>query len=541
MNRITAAALSVLFAIGTVACSDSTTPLAPGPEDPGQPSGLIVSDPIDLDASDGSTHSFVYVSALSGTFRGGLYVTLQNETRGGRAVSVPLASGGFDPIAIEAFAWDEVSRTVDDGTGQPGMRAVTRVPFDRRPEIVRTSPGQAGAGVAVDGPIIVVFSEPIDEATLAGGSINLTENGTGVDGTVQPSADRLSAQLTPFDPLRPKTAYSLVIDARIRDLDGERLLETSVISFVTGFGDEPPEMALDMSLEVSFMSYRDGNAELYRSRMGGSNVVRLTTNDGFDGEASWSPDGSKLAFVSARQRGPNGALLDEVDIYVMNADGSGIVRMTTTGSARQPSWSPDGRMLAYEFDPYPYGAGDIAIMDVGAGEASRRFLGLAPLDASRPAWSPDGTRIAFGTGDYGKGTDILAVTLDGSSMTTLLGRAHATLAQGAALGFSGPVWSPDGRRVAALFCRGSSDECEQGIGIVTGTSDGSDFGYLVDDAATWPYNLAWSPDGAVIAFERGWCDGPLCGADIGYVTLDRRRSGTIVTDAHDPAWRPKGQ
>ncbi len=80
----------------------------------------------------------------------------------------------------------------------------------------------------------------------------------------------------------------------------------------------------------------------------GSSQIKLTNNSAHDEHPSWSPDGSKIAFTSKRD--------GNYEVYVMNADGSGQTRLTTnpnTGFAGnignyRPSWSPDGSKITFE-------------------------------------------------------------------------------------------------------------------------------------------------------------------------------------------------
>jgi Tol biopolymer transport system component len=67
--------------------------------------------------------------------------------------------------------------------------------------------------------------------------------------------------------------------------------------------------------KLTFVSYRNGNSEVYVMNANGSGQRSLTRNPAFDGDPAWSPDGRKIAFVSHRD--------DSYGVYVMNADGSG--------------------------------------------------------------------------------------------------------------------------------------------------------------------------------------------------------------------------
>src|SRR4030042_2832495 len=95
------------------------------------------------------------------------------------------------------------------------------------------------------------------------------------------------------------------------------------------------------SSKIAFYSYRDGNMEIYVMNADGTGQTNLTNYPGAnDYNPAWSPDGSKIAFYSYRD--------DNVEIYVMNADGSGQTRLTYYAeNDAGPSWSPDGSKIAF--------------------------------------------------------------------------------------------------------------------------------------------------------------------------------------------------
>ena len=113
-----------------------------------------------------------------------------------------------------------------------------------------------------------------------------------------------------------------------------RLLVVWVLAALTlGCGDDPvvnPDMAPDGNIplpgRIAFFSDRDGDVEIYMINADGTSLIRLTESKGFDVPSTWSPDGRKLAFVSDRSGSYN--------IYVMSVDGSKSAVQLTHDSER---------------------------------------------------------------------------------------------------------------------------------------------------------------------------------------------------------------
>src|SRR5205823_5669879 len=97
---------------------------------------------------------------------------------------------------------------------------------------------------------------------------------------------------------------------------------------------------------IAFVSTRDGNPEIYTMDADGSHQTRLTNHSARDLFPSWSPDGTKIAFQSDRDKF-GGVQESQPNIFVMDADGSNVTQLTTSGNALQPDWSPDGTKIAY--------------------------------------------------------------------------------------------------------------------------------------------------------------------------------------------------
>jgi Tol biopolymer transport system component len=169
--------------------------------------------------------------------------------------------------------------------------------------------------------------------------------------------------------------------------------------------------------------------EIYRMDADGTNERQLTATPSVnsDEQPSISPDGTKIAFASNRHYRHFGDRenADLLDIYVMNADGTGEPRRLTFDAAdtypletqsQDPAWSPDGTRIAYESTRGIEGKGEIFVTNAdGSGE---------PINVSNheswdtdPAWSPDGTQITF-TSERAGQRDIWAVDVPPSPSPT---------------------------------------------------------------------------------------------------------------------------
>ena len=262
---------------------------------------------------------------------------------------------------------------------------------------------------------------------------------------------------------------------------------------------------------IAFQSDRDGNAEIYAMNADGSGLNRLTHNSASDWLPEWSPDGGRIAFTSNRD-GNN-------EIYAMNADGSGQTRLTVNGANDEdPTWSPDGRRIAFRSDR----DGNAEIYAMNADGSGLNRLTVNGAWDWWPAWSPDGGRIAF-TSDRDGNNEIYVMNSDGSDATRLTDNSTDDYF---------PSWSPDGQRIAFHSYRDGDNE------IYVMNSDGSGEVQLTDNSANDAVP-SWSSDGRRIAFysTRGG------NRDIYAMTANGSGQTRLTynnADDWDPAWSPGG-
>jgi dipeptidyl aminopeptidase/acylaminoacyl peptidase len=200
-----------------------------------------------------------------------------------------------------------------------------------------------------------------------------------------------------------------------------------------------------------------------------------------DSQPSWSPDGTEIAFVRPV---PNVGHFGVFEIHVMNVDGTGQKRVTDSRAdglgldATDPAWSPDGTKIVFTrtIRPEEGHLVDQEIYVINADGSGLKRLTNNPTTAAAandlsPAWSPDGTQIVFSSRrneEYG----VHVMNADGTGLHRLTD----------APGGSFPVWSPDGTRIAY------SNPDIFTIGI-----DGSDVRNITGTPSIQELNPDWQP------------------------------------------------
>jgi len=260
------------------------------------------------------------------------------------------------------------------------------------------------------------------------------------------------------------------------DLDGSNQTRlTTSLAY-----DDQPKWSPDSS-KIAFMSGRDGNLEIYTMNADGSGQTRITNNFAADGFPAWSPNGTKITFVRGDLSNPS-----TFEIYVMDANGANQVRLTTDSVIDGvPSWSPDGTKIVFMsggssvFDPNAF-----EIYRIDADGNNRTRLTNNSIVDGQPSYSPDGTKIVFGSGNAlnPNGIEIYVMNADGSNRIQLTNNAVTD-------GF--PVWSFDGANI--VFASGSVAD-ESTVELFVMNANGTNPAQLTNNS-----NLDWFPDWQRIA------------------------------------------
>ena len=223
---------------------------------------------------------------------------------------------------------------------------------------------------------------------------------------------------------------------------------------------------------------------------------------------SWSPDGRKLAYVSFETGRPA--------IYVQDLSSGNRARMTNfEGINGAPAWSPDGRRLAMSLSKD--GQPEIYVMDVGSRDL-RRITNDPAID-TEPSWAPDGRSLVF-TSDRSGGPQLYRHDLASGEQQRLTFTGNYN-ARGR--------FSPDGE---ALFLIHRSDK---GFQVARQDLDSGRLVTLSD--SRWDESPSVAPNGTMVIFATQQGNSGVLGA----VTADGRASFRLPSaqgDVREPAWSP---
>lgn len=175
--------------------------------------------------------------------------------------------------------------------------------------------------------------------------------------------------------------------------------------------------------KIALTLSRDGNSEIYVMNADGTGLKRLTNEWAIDSSPTWSPDSKQIAFVSARWGDPH--------IFLMNADGSGVKRLTERGTYNQtPDWSPRGDLIAFT------ARDERNVFDVFTVNPQTKEIRRLTQDQGNneePSFSPDGSMIAFTSTREGT-SQLWVMSADGQRQRRIT----------KAGGYSTPTWGPAG-------------------------------------------------------------------------------------------------
>lgn len=240
-----------------------------------------------------------------------------------------------------------------------------------------------------------------------------------------------------------------------------------------------------LSNDIAFAaSAGDGSpADVFRANASGARVVNLTNSPDGEGSPSWSPDGSRIAFL--RQVG------NEVHLFVMDADGTNAIDLNVV-NVSDPAWSPDGTKLAV-FES-KRGGNVFVVNSDGTGlmqVTNKTCQQTAECGVTGPpTWSPDGTRLTYSEsfGIIGPPTSCFVIGVDGTNNTLVKDSCYT------------PAWSPDGSKIAFAGLGVRPDNMAGDILLMN--PDGSETVDLSVVAGSEGTDTApvWSPDGSQLAF-----------------------------------------
>jgi Tol biopolymer transport system component len=214
------------------------------------------------------------------------------------------------------------------------------------------------------------------------------------------------------------------------------------------FWQNDPAWSSDGS-EIAFTSNRDGRTHVFVMTADGTGTRRVTNTQHSDDHPSWSPDGRWIVFAR------------EGAIYRVRESGGAAARVGSgLGAAADPAYSPDGKLIAYDYRQPGSAVKDVFVMrDDGTG--ARRVTDLRDVSTA-PAWSPDGKTLAFQSSAGGGHAEIYTVPLAGGTPTRLTSSAIDAIQPDWTTDGTGITFSRDGALVTVAVAGGKETQLTSG-------------------------------------------------------------------------------
>jgi TolB protein len=233
-------------------------------------------------------------------------------------------------------------------------------------------------------------------------------------------------------------------------------------------------------------------------------IVRYYTSGGHVLGASWSPDATKIVYGYV----PGDSGEDEKGIYVINWDGSG-KRQLISGQCWDPAWSPDGTKITFVMDQD--GWQDIYVMNADGSGVAKLTDDIEP--DHNPRWSPDSRRIVFSS-LRSRNYDIYIIDNDGKNFVQLTNTQDYDEVS--------PMWSPNGDLIVFTSRKPwrKIEDIEQDIYFVR--PDGTGLEQIT--TGLWARGSVWSPDGSKIVFVEVLFPSP---DEVRVMDVKSRRVSTI--------------
>ena len=302
----------------------------------------------------------------------------------------------------------------------------------------------------------------------------------------------------------------------------KRLSLVTLAALATGMIGAAGNAAAASKTEVAFVSIRTGDAHIFiRDAQGHERMV--TQGKGVHTQPAWASN-NRIAYTQQVGGAPK--------VFITNESGLAAQRLTADDAMEtSPSWSPDGRALAYYSQPITGGKTELRVVDI----ASRKVTVLATeeleMGPTPASWSADGSRLAFSVRFDRAKSHAWIVQRDGSGLRNLT-------AKFAPRGGAWPNLSPDGRKLLWV-----ADMRERMPIIVTDVESGESQDLTPQKNAT-AEAARWSPDGRQIVFASARDSGDSGRNDIFVMDADGANARNLSRhpgEDFDPKWSADGR